>query len=50
MIKQVSRLPRGVRKQQNNAFSFLVTYQRMQKEGSCALYGILCLMLTAEDL
>ena len=50
MIRQLSfSITKRSKKLQNNAFSFLVIYQRMQKKASYALYSVLCLIIIAED-
>ena len=51
MIRQLSiSITKRSKKLQNNAFSFLVIYQRMQKKASYALYSVLCLILKAEEV
>ena len=51
MIRQLSiSITKRSKKLQNNAFSFLVIYQRMQKKASYALYSVLCLILIAEEV
>ena len=51
MIRQLSfSITKRSKKLQNNAFSFLVIYQRMQNKASDALYSVLCLILIAEEV